>query len=93
MHHFLLKFLNLTSMLYLGYVESRDFYENWPEFSAEPHQIQQQVALYILHKISWLRDIPNALSEPKCFKTLIEYLNMTPRPTFRACQILFRIVR
>lgn len=80
-------------MSYLGFVECKDFYENWPEFSAETHQIQQQTALYILHKISWLEDAPKELSEPQCLKTLIEYLNLTPRPTFRACQILFRIAR
>ena len=80
-------------MLYLGCVGGKDFHENWPVFSAEPHQIQQQVALYILHKISWLQDTPNELAGPKCIKTLIEYLMLTPRPTFRACQILFRLAR
>lgn len=80
--------------LKLGQVDSKDFYENWPEFTADSHYVhQQEVAVYLLLKLSWLEDTPKQLTDRKTIKAIIDYLVETPRPTFRACQILFRLAR
>lgn len=80
--------------LKLGQVGSKDFYENWPEFTSEPHVLyHQEVAVYLLLKLSWLDNAPKQLTEHKTMKAVIDYLVETPRPTFRACQLLFRVSR
>lgn len=79
--------------LKLGQVESKDFYENWPEFTEATHRNEQEVAVYLILKLSWLDDTPHQLVSSQTLKAIIEYLVETPRPTFRACQILFRLAR
>lgn len=80
--------------LKLGQADNKDFYENWPEFVGESHHVhQQEVAVYLLLKLSWLDDTPKQLTDRKTVKAIIDYLVETPRPTFRACQILFRLAR
>ena len=80
--------------LKLGQVDSKDFYENWPEFTAESQNVhQQEAAVYLLLKLSWLKETPKQLTDRKTVKALIDYLVETPRPTFRVCQILFRMAR
>ena len=81
------------SWLKLGQVESKDFYENWPEFPEVRHRDDQEIAVYLLLKLSWLEEIPHQLVNDDTLKALIDYLVETPRPTFRACQILFRLAR
>lgn len=80
--------------LKLGQVDDKDFYENWPEFAAESRQVhQQEVAIYLLLKLSWLEDTPKQLTDLNTVKAVIDYLIETPTPTFRACQFLFRLAR
>ena len=45
----------------------------------------------MLHRISWLPETPRQLTEKKIVATLIDYLIETPRPTFYACRLLFRL--
>lgn len=81
--------------LKLGLADNKDFYENWPDFvGRQSHNLhQQEVALYLLLKLSWLKKTPKQLTNRKTVKAIIDYLVETPRPTFRACQILFRLAR
>ena len=82
------------SWLHLGQVEGKDFYENWPKFSMEnrpPYNKPVEWAVYLLHRISWLPETPRQLTEKKIVATLIDYLIETPRPTFYACRLLFRL--
>lgn len=82
--------------LKLGQSGSKDYYENWPEFIQEdggggqsnpPHN----AAIYLLLKLSWLDETPVQLTDRSTVKAIIDYLVETPRPIFRACQILFRL--
>jgi len=79
--------------LKLGQVDSRDFYENWPEFTGPTEQQHQTVeaAIYLLLKLSWLDDPPHKLASQTVTKAIIDYLVDTPTPAFRACRILFRL--
>lgn len=53
----------------------------------------QQIAIYLLLKLSWLDDTPPDLANRKTFHAVIDHLVETPKPLFRACQILFRLAR
>lgn len=53
----------------------------------------QQIAIYLLLKLSWLDDTPTDLASRKTFHAVIDHLVDTPKPLFRACQILFRLAR
>lgn len=79
--------------LKLGQIENKDFYENWPEFTLIAHHQDQEIAVYMILKLSWMDETPQELVRSETLKALIDYLVETPRPTFRACQILFRLAR
>ena len=83
----------------LGKSNSKDYYENWPQFSEDDQaenvtaNLPQNTAIYLLLKLSWLEETPAQLTRRSTIKAIIDHLVETPRPLFRACQILFRLAR